>query len=390
MSEARQERSDAIDALRAIAILFVLSYHYTARFPPEYMRFDQTVPWPWHGVYGVYLFFIVSGYCIMMTAERSGSRSQFLLRRFTRLQPALVVSIVVTVSVVGFFGLPSREVSALTAFQNALWVPLFSPNSSLVDGAYWSILVEVKFYVVFAALYFIKPNSGLWLFVAFVSVGALMHFTGIGMSHKTAIYPFRGISVSYFIFPFSLFFLIGVAARSANYATQIAIVSTCVVTMYFLWGWSSSFAWGAAVSAVGAIGVQCRGIRLWRPIVYVGLISYPLYLLHQNVGVAVIREMNAWGITPPYIRIAIATLAVIFLAAVVSWAVEHRFRQPIERGINTISERFLRILQVPSHPLTSSARKNNRLPIRSEDDECAVPPTAQQMPSRSSNADAAQ
>ncbi len=352
MSENNQKRSDSIDFLRCIAVLFVLIFHYTSRFPSEYMGYDQSIPWPWHGVYGVFLFFVVSGYCIMMTAERSNSRRQFLVRRFTRLQPAFVASVIITASVVGVLGLPGREVSNLAAFQNMLWLPLVDPKIGLVDGAYWSILVEVKFYIVFAMLYFIRPNLGLWMFIAFTALGAIIHFTGYGPTLETPVTPFRGISGSYLFFPFSLFFLVGMAARSAGYAKQIAIVSACIVTMYFVWGWSSFFAWAAAVSVIGVVGVQCHRVRIWRPIVYVGIISYPLYLLHQNVGVAMIREMNSWGITSPYLRIALATLAVTSLAAVVSWAVEHRFRHAIERGIKTTSEQFLKIVRLPTLPQT--------------------------------------
>jgi len=137
-------RYEAIDALRAIAVMLVLIFHYTSRFPADYIGFDHQMTLPWQGIVGVFLFFIISGYCIAMTAERSETVWVFWLQRFTRLEPALIACIAITLIVVAALGLPGREVSALDGLKNASWVTLFV-QTPLVDGAYWSLLAEAKF-----------------------------------------------------------------------------------------------------------------------------------------------------------------------------------------------------------------------------------------------------
>ncbi|QKD04351.1 acyltransferase family protein [Mesorhizobium loti] len=321
-------RYEAIDALRAIAVMLVLIFHYTSRFPPDYIRFDHQMELPWPGVVGVFLFFIISGYCIAMTAERAGTVWMFWLRRFTRLEPALIACIAITLVVVAALGLPGREVSALDGLKNASWVALFVPTP-LVDGAYWSLLEEAKFYFVFGLIFYLWPNRVLALFTGFTVLGAIAQFSGLWRDHQALIYPFKGIATPYFFFPYSLFFLMGIAARRSTRAVQMVVMAGCLVAVIKLWGGSAFSAWVMALSILGVIGVQLRDIKIWRGVSYIGLISYPLYLLHQNVGVAVIRWLAPW-IGSPYLRIGTAFCIVVAVAAFVAWAVEHRFRRRIE------------------------------------------------------------
>ncbi|WP_246707104.1 acyltransferase [Mesorhizobium sp. NZP2077] len=236
-------RYEAIDALRAIAVMLVLIFHYTSRFPPDYIRFDHQMELPWQGVVGVFLFFIISGYCIAMTAERAGTVWMFWLQRFTRLEPALIACIAITLVVVAALGLPGREVSALDGLKNASWVTLFVPTP-LVDGAYWSLLEEAKFYFVFGLIFYLWPNRVLAVFTGFTVLGAIAQFSGLWRDHQALIYPFKGIATPYFFFPYSLFFLMGIAARRSTRAVQMVVMAGCLVHQ-----------------AVGRLSIQCLGHR---------------------------------------------------------------------------------------------------------------------------------
>jgi len=321
-------RYEAIDALRAIAVMLVLIFHYTSRFPADYIGFDHQMTLPWQGIVGVFLFFIISGYCIAMTAERSETVWVFWLQRFTRLEPALIACIATTLIVVAALGLPGREVSALDGLKNASWVTLFVPTP-LVDGADWSLLAEAKFYFVFGLIFYLWPNRVLVLFTSFTVLGAIAYFSGLWRDHQALIFPFKGIAMPYFLFPYSLFFLMGIAARRSTRTVQTVVTAGCLVVVVKLWGGSAFSAWVIALSIVGVIGVQLRDIKIWRSVSYIGLIGYPLYLLHQNVGVAIIRWLAPW-IGSPYLRIGIAFCTVVAIAAFVAWTVEHRFRRRIE------------------------------------------------------------
>ncbi|TSE06511.1 acyltransferase [Mesorhizobium intechi] len=330
-------RYEAIDALRGIAVMLVLIFHYTSRFPADYIEFDHQMTLPWQGIVGVFLFFIISGYCIAMTAERSGTVWMFWLQRLTRLEPALIACIAITLVVVAALGLPGREASALDGLKNASWVTLFAPTP-LVDGAYWSLLAEAKFYFVFGLIFYLWPNRVLVLFTSFTVLGAIAQFSGLWRDHQALIYPFKGIAMPYFLFPYSLFFLMGIAARRSTRAVQAVVTAGCLLVVIKLWGGSAFSAWVIALSILGVIGVQLRDITIWRSVSYIGLISYPLYLLHQNVGVAIIRWLAPW-IASPYLRIGIAFCIVVAIAAFVAWAVEHRFRRRIEISVARLMSR---------------------------------------------------
>ena len=77
-----------LDALRGLAALAVVFYHYTTRFD---QLFGHTFPLPWSvswGHYGVDLFFMLSGFVILMTLERTSDSWKFAWGRFSRLYPA--------------------------------------------------------------------------------------------------------------------------------------------------------------------------------------------------------------------------------------------------------------------------------------------------------------
>lgn len=339
MSKSDARRYDSIDALRAIAVSAVIASHFLGRFPAEYLHYDANTTFPRFGGIGVYLFFVISGYCIAMTAERSSNIGLFWLKRFTRLQPAFMACIAVTMITVAALGLPGREVSITDALRNAIWYPLFG-QTRFVDGAYWSLMEEAKFYAVFAVIYYLAPRQSVVIFAAYTTIGATAFFTNAWPDHQALIYPYDGIAGPYFLFPSSLFFLMGIAAYKSSKTFQILTVAACVATIIAVWGRSEYAFCIAAISTLGMIGAQASRLRIWRPITFVGLISYPLYLIHQNVGIAIIRALYPL-VENQYARIAVAVVLVLGLAALISWSVEHRFRSRIERFVVALAKRFL-------------------------------------------------
>jgi peptidoglycan/LPS O-acetylase OafA/YrhL len=93
----RTSRLVEIDALRGVAALAVVLFHYTTHFtklfgasPPPTISFSM-------GHYGVNLFFIISGFVIFMTLEKTLRPMDFVVSRFSRLFPTYWVAIVLRV-----------------------------------------------------------------------------------------------------------------------------------------------------------------------------------------------------------------------------------------------------------------------------------------------------
>lgn len=91
-------RLQSLDIVRGFAALAVVLYHYSVMLP-HFAPGAQPIPFAFsRGGYGVHLFFVVSGFVILMSLERSTAR-QFLVSRFTRLYPVYWLACFLTFAV---------------------------------------------------------------------------------------------------------------------------------------------------------------------------------------------------------------------------------------------------------------------------------------------------
>ena len=98
-----------LDALRGIAALAVVAFHYTTQYGQQY---GHTTPLGFGfppGNYGVNLFFLISGFVIFMTLERARSAMDFVVSRFSRLYPAYWAAMALTCIFVYVLGMPEQR-----------------------------------------------------------------------------------------------------------------------------------------------------------------------------------------------------------------------------------------------------------------------------------------
>lgn len=155
----------AIDGLRAIAILMVISSHLGA---------GRIVP----GGFGVTLFFFISGYLItsLMIREHAAldrlDVRNFYVRRFLRLVPALLVMLIVVSVVFAAIGSPiGRGPTAAAALYFENYYVLLNPGPGTPFGPMWSLAVEEHYYLVFPWLFLWRwrsPNRFLLLLGAMI------------------------------------------------------------------------------------------------------------------------------------------------------------------------------------------------------------------------------
>lgn len=329
MATTRPPRILELDALRGLAALAVVLFHYTTRYDQLFGHAEPlaaTVPW---GQYGVDLFFMLSGFVILMTLERTADAWRFAWGRFSRLYPAYWAAAAMTFAVVTLCRLPGQEVSLGDALVNLTMVQalLGAPH---IDGAYWSLQAELIFYANMLVLYrcgaFRRPTFAVALWLA---AAVAVH---LAQAPAAAAWPWAGELLSKLATIASLkyipLFAIGIlfyasrtsgrisAARWATLAVSLAIVA-----------WFDGLA-GATIDVALAIALsQAVAGRMpfltWRPLVTLGAISYPLYLIHQNIGYVVIREFQAWGATP-----ALSVAAAILVALVLAFRLHRLVERP--------------------------------------------------------------
>jgi peptidoglycan/LPS O-acetylase OafA/YrhL len=150
---ARAHRLAWLDALRAIAAFCVVYEHFGARVLPAVHAWVFRVFDP--GVYGVLVFFLISGYIVPASLERRGSVRSFWLSRLFRLFPLFLLVIAITL-LLHQFGLASlnraNQNVAASVLSNLFMLSDLLGGTNIVV-VLWTLCYEMVFYLLLTALF---------------------------------------------------------------------------------------------------------------------------------------------------------------------------------------------------------------------------------------------
>lgn len=353
-------RLTELDGLRGVAVSMVLAYHYTTRYGE---LFPQDA---WGGFalgnYGVHVFFIISGFVIFMTLERCARPADFVLARFSRLYPAYWSAVAITSLALWLLAGPVTPPSLREAALNLSMLQGFL-HVPLVDGVYWSLEVELLFYALALAAF----SAGLlarvhWPLLAWLALAAL--FDSPLWPARIAALPFAPLAARLLVLEFAPFFALGVLFY------RLRRGEGCAAWNYALIAFALALvAASEPLSVTLMIALAC--IALWklvrgglallrlRPLVLLGAISYPLYLVHQKIGHAVLFALARHGWAPPA-RVAAAVAGAIALAALVTLCVERPAMRAIRRGYDALRFAPRQTRNTPLASRSSSLKPRNR------------------------------
>ena len=319
----------AVDALRGVAATMVMAFHYSTRFGQLHG------PWPGLGFtfeggrLGVQLFFMISGFVIFMTLDRAQHPSEFLVSRFSRLFPVFWVAVLLTGGVELSLHLLGQQYGWSTVLLNLLMVQglLQVPD---IDGAYWTLQVEVLFYVCML---------GLWLFSGFANFRRLLAVWLSLALVKVCLPAVLGLRVPNVVNEFlvldyipwfgmgMILFMRGQSTRNAFDLALYALALLCValgnpvhVTLVTI---------GFSVVLTLAVRRPPR-LLLARPLVWMGAISYPFYLVHENLGYSVMLAAAKWGATP-----WVSVVCAVVMAFLLAWTLHVLIEKPAMAGIRS-------------------------------------------------------
>ncbi|MBT9501020.1 MAG: acyltransferase [Burkholderiaceae bacterium] len=292
------QRVQEIDALRGIAAMAVVLFHYTTRFVELYPPAVAPSLLFGYGHYGVNLFFIISGYVIFMTLERTTRPMDFAVSRFSRLFPAYWFAIFLTFAFTHWLGLPGKTVDLGTAFGNMLMIHgLFRiPH---VDGTYWTLEVELLFYCGMLLLYRMRRLHQIHLFLGAVLLLRLANFLAerwLGIGLPWTLYRLLILEyIPWFVLGISVFLINSprhAATRGRSLGTAVgAVLVLSISGSWFLGLLSCGLAATVHLAAIGRLPMLRKPLFVW-----LGAISYPLYLVHENIGWSFMLQLRSMGI----------------------------------------------------------------------------------------------
>jgi peptidoglycan/LPS O-acetylase OafA/YrhL len=331
-----------LDAMRFVAALSVLAFHYTARqspgwdgFPPDELA--GVGQWAAYGRMGVPLFFVISGFVLLMSSWGKDV-SSFVASRVGRLFPAFWVAVAFSVVLVvkiwpenpAYLGHKVTTSGALlnfTMLNSAYSVPD-------IDGPYWTLWYEARFYALIAVLILvgITRNRILAFCALWPIVGAMAASTHSEMLIALLMPDyapfFAGGMLLYLIYrdghDLGVWLLIGMqAAFALNFS-----INTYSYALPLETEWVPSKPVIALVTAAcfGLVAlVTLTPVARWnmRWMAFAGALTYPVYLLHENLGWYVIHLMH--GEVTPWTAVACATGVTLVAALLLHQLVEKPF-----------------------------------------------------------------
>ncbi len=329
------KRYPELDALRGIAAIFVVLYHFTL---------GQGMWWGFNlGVTGVDLFFLISGFVIFMSINKVSSGAEFAINRAARLYPTYWACVSITFGVMVFlrlihFGAAHDSNAGWLDYLGNLTMFQYYFGIKDLDIPYWTMIVEMLFYIVILILH----SSKLLKYI--ITIGIVCNVF-ILVNGLFLILHWQHLPPRYFplLNHFPLFFagiiFYKLATNSINKTFGYTILVCCMLVQlgifpfagpahdHVMWGqytFMLALYFGLFVLFIN----NMLSFIVSKPSLFLGKISFALYLIHSYLFVGIIgvlkkNHMPFWG------AVAIAMAGAIILA----WLITHLVEKPMSKKL---------------------------------------------------------
>lgn len=307
-------RINAIDALRGIAALAVVWRHFTYPHP-------ELQPYGIYGSYGVQAFFIISGfvlpYSFKVADYKIGFFWQFLKKRIIRLDPAYIAAGIFALLLLWLNG---REIISPLAMILHFGYLTDIFGNKWASGVFWTLAIEFQFYIFIGLTYnLIVRNFNTFVFYL---IGVIV-FTAL---FKKAEYlpfwlPFFTLGTLVFCIKYPLFQL-GLTEKSILLLIGIILL----ILIKFTHGWVATVT--SLLSLAFIILPNKSNFLINRGTLWLGLISYSLYLTHNEWGkIALWLMKHLIPGASPYLIVPVQLVFSFFFAYIFYRIFEKPFRK---------------------------------------------------------------
>lgn len=334
---------NSIQILRGLAALSVVLYHYGFYLVPVGGDVNSR-PFSWGGI-GVDLFFVISGFIMMVVTQNSGTglnaTKSFIINRLCRVLPVYYVILLFAFFTNGAMSTFHYEEKVQNLISALIFIPYMhetAPMYILSDGLFnvrWTLSYELYFYAALSvcllfrnkliplALWFIAP-----LAICFMSFGSV--------TFSTKGYKFDSILIAFITNPIILEFGMGIITgllylhlSKKTYVPHIIItfifaalviigISAKVLTMYNL---LSGFAFSLLILVLSLSEKSINSNWIRFP-VFLGNISFSLYLIHNPLANFLSKKVERY--IPEFMHSPLGVI-IMLLAAILAAYVSHKY-----------------------------------------------------------------
>ena len=349
-ADSRTSRVNEIDLLRFVAAISVVFYHFAFRGHAGDAMTVLAYPWlsgvSRYGYLGVQLFFLISGFVILMTAS-AGNVQRFVISRVVRLYPAFWACCTLTFLVTLWIGAPRFTAETGQFLANLTLLSGFVGVRS-IDGVYWSLFVELQFYAL----------VGVVLLLGQIHRAALLLMLWLGAVLLLEIYPSDKLQYL-LIADYAAFFIAGaycfliwskgltmprllVVGVCWMHAVYRSVVDVRVLETNFNVNFSEVAVAGVVTACFGAmlaVSLRRTGFFSRRDWIVLGALTYPIFLLHQHIGYMLFNA--GYGAINVHILFWGVLVLLLGLAYLVHTQVEGRLAPRLKRLLEQTTTRLL-------------------------------------------------
>ncbi|MNJ98031.1 Acyltransferase family protein [compost metagenome] len=344
-----------IDLFRFFAALCVLLYHYSTR---GYAAKRASVNFPElgevfkYGYLGVDLFFIISGFVILLSIKDSDFLN-FVKSRIVRLYPAYWFCVTISFIIILVWGDPiflegvnfKTYLINMTMFQGGIGV-------KNIDGVYWTLFIELKFYI-FIAMYLIINKIKSFNINYFIFFWLIISFIPLIIDFNSSIY-LKAIR-SIFFLHFSSYFIAGMLFYKLYSEHKNKVIYTAALLFCMLisiYNATRKEIEGSDLSPTVIAGIVvffyaimylCSLGKLQfinnKSMMKLGILTYPLYLIHQNIGYIIFNNFS--HILNKYVLLVI----IIFIMFISAYLINILIEVPFSKYINNKLTKFIETIR---------------------------------------------
>lgn len=359
-TQTKNNRLAYLDGLRAIAILGVVSFHYYIHVPMisevSYGNSVGDLFFIRYGNFGVMLFFSISGFVITLTLDSSRSLIHFYSKRFSRLFPTMLICS--TLTYIASLVLPIPP--ALTAYNFLPSLTFLDPRLfnfifrttqfEWMDGVYWSLFTEIRFYLIVSLVYFYcKNNFFRNLLYISLFVGLALPFSiyfELNNIRSILNYIFIANQLPWFVFGIGCYYLHNgenvkaITCALASFSCMALYSYSATEKPYMIFDGKTQIVAMIIIFTLLICTIKLQPIKQilsQKALTKIGVASYSIYLLHNDIGERLIQMFYYYS--QDHIVMANITLfsaSIMIINILFSLILYSSYEKPFNQGLNKL------------------------------------------------------